>query len=155
MVFLFALAALLYFESPLTLYCPQAYKKKDPETSEEFEMMENLFDALCSCLQLDANRQRFLDAEGTDLMIIMLRNKHMSRFGALKALSHALAGPQKVFACALFVERLGLKVWTCSTEEGKQKRNKRRKEGWEKKTKKYPKRMKEEVKDKEERTKRE
>lgn len=40
---------------------------------EEQEMMENLFDALCSCLMLPANRDRFLKGEGLQLMNLMLR----------------------------------------------------------------------------------
>ncbi len=63
----------------------QAYKKKDPESDEEFELMGNEFDALCACLQSAACRDRFLELEGIDLMILLLRNKLFSRFGALKA----------------------------------------------------------------------
>lgn len=36
-------------------------------------MMENLFDALCSCLMLSSNRERFLKGEGLQLMNLMLR----------------------------------------------------------------------------------
>lgn len=35
--------------------------------------MENLFDALCSCLMLSSNRERFLKGEGLQLMNLMLR----------------------------------------------------------------------------------
>lgn len=36
-------------------------------------MMENLFDAFCSCLMLSSNRERFLKGEGLQLMNLMLR----------------------------------------------------------------------------------
>lgn len=49
------------------------FKRHNPSTAEEQEMMENLFDALCSCLMLPANRDRFLRGEGLQLMNLMLR----------------------------------------------------------------------------------
>ena len=51
----------------------QVFKRHNPSTAEEQEMMENLFDALCSCLMLSANRDRFLRGEGLQLMNLMLR----------------------------------------------------------------------------------
>uniref|UniRef100_A0A8C1Z807 Beta-catenin-like protein 1 n=1 Tax=Cyprinus carpio TaxID=7962 RepID=A0A8C1Z807_CYPCA len=50
------------------------FKRHNPATAEEQEMMENLFDALCSCLMLPANRDRFLRGEGLQLMNLMLRS---------------------------------------------------------------------------------
>ncbi|ETN75338.1 Eukaryotic hypothetical protein [Necator americanus] len=38
-----------------------AYKRHDPESMDEREHMENLFDALCAALMLPANRGKFLD----------------------------------------------------------------------------------------------
>jgi len=49
------------------------FKRHNPSTAEEQEMMENLFDSLCSCLMLSANRDRFLKGEGLQLMNLMLR----------------------------------------------------------------------------------
>ncbi|XP_052395947.1 beta-catenin-like protein 1 isoform X2 [Carassius gibelio] len=54
-------------------------KHHNPATPEEQEMMENLFDTLCSCLMLPANRDRFLRGAGLQLMNLMLREKKMSR----------------------------------------------------------------------------
>lgn len=51
----------------------QFYKRHDPQTSEEFEYMENLFSCLCSSLMFASNRQRFLKGEGPHLMNIMLK----------------------------------------------------------------------------------
>uniref|UniRef100_A0A3Q2QIP9 Beta-catenin-like protein 1 n=1 Tax=Fundulus heteroclitus TaxID=8078 RepID=A0A3Q2QIP9_FUNHE len=48
------------------------FKRHNPNTAEEQEMMENLFDALCSCLMLASNRDRFLKGEGLQLMNLML-----------------------------------------------------------------------------------
>ncbi|KAL6081041.1 hypothetical protein STEG23_004679, partial [Scotinomys teguina] len=48
------------------------FKRHNPSTAEEQEMMENLFDALCSCLMLSSNRERFLKGEGLQLMNLML-----------------------------------------------------------------------------------
>ncbi|XP_026578569.1 beta-catenin-like protein 1 [Pseudonaja textilis] len=49
------------------------FKRHNPGPAEEEEMMENLFDALCSSLMLSSNRDRFLKGEGLQLMNLMLR----------------------------------------------------------------------------------
>ncbi|XP_053309605.1 beta-catenin-like protein 1 [Spea bombifrons] len=86
------------------------FKRHDPSTAEEQEMMENLFDALCSCLMLSSNRERFLKGEGLQLMNLMLREKKMSRCSALKVLDHAMIGPEGTDNCHKFVDILGLRT---------------------------------------------
>ena len=88
----------------------QAYKKKDPEGPEELELMENMFNCLCAVLPEPQGKDAFLEAEGIQLLILLLRQKMLSRFGALKALSHAVVGPRRAYTAAVFVENLGLKV---------------------------------------------
>ena len=51
----------------------QAYKRHDPTSNEEIEMMENLFNCLCSSLMLASNRDKFLKGEGLQLMNLMLK----------------------------------------------------------------------------------
>ncbi|KIY93572.1 Beta-catenin-like protein 1 [Monoraphidium neglectum] len=75
------------------------YKSRDPQDAEEQEYLENLFDALCSCLMLPENRIAFVAAEGVELMFLLLKAKKASRYGAIKALD---------FACTLLVEVGGL-----------------------------------------------
>merc|ERR1719471_1000311 len=86
------------------------FKRHDPTQSEETEMMENLFDALCSLLLENDNRDRFLKGEGLQLMCLMLREKKKSRSGALKVLSHALTGLEGTESCVKFVDILGLRT---------------------------------------------
>nr|CAG4643843.1 EOG090X03ST [Lepidurus arcticus] len=90
------------------------YKRHDPNTSEEAEFMENLFDCLCSCLQEEENKLRFLQGEGLQLMNLMLREKKTSRSGALKVIDHVLSGvgAESVSAQAShkFVDILGLRT---------------------------------------------
>ncbi|XP_064155505.1 beta-catenin-like protein 1 isoform X2 [Anguilla rostrata] len=86
------------------------FKRHNPATAEEQEMMENLFDALCSCLMLGANRDRFLKGEGLQLMNLMLREKKMSRMSALKVLDHGMIGPEGSDNCHKFVDILGLRT---------------------------------------------
>nr|KAF6343096.1 hypothetical protein mPipKuh1_010803 [Pipistrellus kuhlii] len=85
-------------------------ERLDPGTAEEREMMENLFDSLCSCLLLSANRERFLQGEGVQLMNLMLRAKRVSRSSALKVLDHAMLGPEGTGSCDMFVDILGLRT---------------------------------------------
>ncbi|CAB1336415.1 unnamed protein product [Coregonus sp. 'balchen'] len=88
----------------------QQLSRHNPATAEEQEMMENLFDALCSCLMLAANRDRFLRGEGLQLMNLMLREKKMSRTSALKVLDHGMIGPEGSDNCHKFVDILGLRT---------------------------------------------
>lgn len=86
------------------------FKRHNPSTAEEQEMMENLFDSLCSCLMLPSNRDRFLKGEGLQLMNLMLREKKMSRTSALKVLDHGMIGPEGGDNCHKFVDILGLRT---------------------------------------------
>ncbi|GBP31254.1 Beta-catenin-like protein 1 [Eumeta japonica] len=86
------------------------YKRHDPNSAEEQEAMENMFDSLCCALMDPTNRDRFLRGEGLQLMNLMLREKKMSRNGSLKVLDHALAGPEGRDNCNKFVDILGLRT---------------------------------------------
>lgn len=86
------------------------YKRHNPANDEEQEMMENLFDCLCSLLLHSPNRDKFLKAEGLQLMNLMLREKKISRSGALKVLNHALIGVEGKDNCTKFVDILGLRT---------------------------------------------
>ncbi|KAI9342789.1 DUF1716-domain-containing protein [Zopfochytrium polystomum] len=88
-----------------------AYRKKDPVDADEVELMENCFDALCSCLLEREGKLSFLEDEGVELMIIMLRERKMSRMRALKVLSHALLGDDGADCCETFVQKMGLKAF--------------------------------------------
>lgn len=87
-----------------------AYKRHDPNTKEEIEMMENLFNSLCSCLMRSENRNKFLRGEGLQLMNLMLREKKMSRNSAIKVLNHAMTGQEGADNCQKFVDILGLRT---------------------------------------------
>ncbi|GEM09010.1 beta-catenin-like protein 1 [Rhodotorula toruloides] len=99
------------------------YRKRDPVGSEEEEYMENVFDALCSCLSsptpppsnpsvppVHAVKAAFLADEGIELLVLMLKAKNMSRNRAIKTLDHALQGREGATLCERFVEALGLKT---------------------------------------------
>ena len=91
----------------------------------QVELMENLFDCLCSLMLEVSNRERFLKGEGLQLMNLMLRywlspsalfnqkiirEKKKSRSGALKVLSHALTGAEGIDNCLKFIDILGLRT---------------------------------------------
>ena len=71
-------------------------------------MMENLFDFMCSCLMFTPNRDRFLKGEGLQLMILMLKEKKISRRSALKVQIHTVCGHEGVENCVKFIEVYGL-----------------------------------------------
>ncbi|GAA5875403.1 hypothetical protein JCM3774_002976 [Rhodotorula dairenensis] len=113
------------------------YRKRDPHSADEIEFMENIFDALCSCLSSPipaaaaptsvaasssssassapaatghAVKSAFLEGEGVELLVLMLKAKNLSRSRAIKTLDHALQGRQGAPLCERFVESLGLKT---------------------------------------------
>lgn len=84
------------------------YKSRDPKTSEEEEMLENLFDSLCTVVMPAENKDRFVKAEGVELMIIIMKQKKMAYSSAMKALDFAMT--KCPAACERFVDVLGLKT---------------------------------------------
>ncbi|KAF9485315.1 DUF1716-domain-containing protein [Pholiota conissans] len=85
------------------------FRRRNPVDPEETEFMENIFDALCSVLNEPTIKKLFLDAEGTDLMILMIKDKHESQSRSIKVLDYAMSGPNGASICEAFVEALGLK----------------------------------------------
>ncbi|KAH9853480.1 DUF1716-domain-containing protein [Lenzites betulinus] len=86
------------------------YRKRDPVDPDETEFMENVFDVLCSALGEPEVKQQFLDSEGVDLMVLMLKDKMQARSRAIKVLDYAMSGPAGTAACETFVDALGLKT---------------------------------------------
>lgn len=86
------------------------YKKHDPSSDEEKEYMENLFNCLCSSLLAKENRSNFLKGEGCQLMNLMLREKKLSRNGALKVLDYACSGVDGKENCLKLVDILALRT---------------------------------------------
>ncbi|KAJ4462274.1 putative ARM repeat superfamily protein [Paratrimastix pyriformis] len=83
------------------------YRKRDVATEVEVELLENMFNVVCACLLIDENRSRFLQADGVDLMIILVSQHKYIRAPAFRCLSFALN--QSPDNCTRFVERAGLK----------------------------------------------
>ena len=78
--------------------------------SDAEEIMENLFDSICSLLMSPTTRRAFLEVEGIDLMVSILKCKQSRVRGcALKVLSYALGPPSAHAAVLAFVNALGLK----------------------------------------------
>ncbi|KAH9482695.1 Beta-catenin-like protein 1 [Psilocybe cubensis] len=86
------------------------FRRRDPVDAEETEFMENLFDALCSSLAEDVIKKMFLEAEGPDLMLLMMKEKKESKSRSIKVLDYALSGTSGTPLCETFVEILGLKT---------------------------------------------
>ncbi|CAI8597129.1 unnamed protein product [Vicia faba] len=84
------------------------YKSKDPKSSDEEEMVENLFDCLCCLLMPLENKERFVKAEGVELMIIIMKQKKLAYASAIRAIDFAMTNYPP--ACERFVDVLGLKT---------------------------------------------
>ncbi|CAD6591520.1 MAG: hypothetical protein TREMPRED_000112, partial [Tremellales sp. Tagirdzhanova-0007] len=101
------------------------YRKKDPGDREEVEFMENIFNCLCSALAEAEMKQLFLDAEGVELMIIMMKERLLARTRSIKVLDYAMQTDLGTGNCERFVEMLGLKTFFSAfmgKGEGKRKK---------------------------------
>ncbi|KAF1922929.1 DUF1716-domain-containing protein [Didymella exigua CBS 183.55] len=66
------------------------YRRDDPEKdSDEEEYMENLFGVLTSVVEEPIGKAKFLEAEGTELCLLLVRDGKTSKNRALKVLDHA------------------------------------------------------------------
>ena len=93
-----------------TLQLLSPYRKRDPaKGTEEEEYMANIFDCVTCLVDPIAGKAKFIEAEGIELCLIMLREGKMSKPGALRLLNHALGGPDDVSCCEKLVEAAGLK----------------------------------------------
>jgi beta-catenin-like protein 1 len=84
------------------------YKSRDPKTPDEEEMVENLFDCLCCLLMPLENKEKFVKAEGVELMIIVMNQKKSCYGSAIRALDFAMTNYPP--ACERFVDVMGLKT---------------------------------------------
>lgn len=88
-----------------------AYRKRDPaKGTEEEEFVENTFDALTCVVDEPEGKHKFVEAEGVELCLIMLKEGKMSKSRALRLLDHALGGQTGGEVCEKLVEAAGLKV---------------------------------------------
>ena len=95
----------------LILQLLSPYRKRDPlKGTEEEEFAENLFDCITCCVDDGVGKAKFLEAEGIELCLIMLREGKMSKPRALRLLDHVLGGQDGAACCEKLVEAAGLKA---------------------------------------------
>ncbi|KAK0644118.1 Catenin-beta-like protein [Cercophora newfieldiana] len=88
-----------------------AYRKRDPEKGgDEEEYMENLFEALTCIVDEPEGKAKFIDAEGVELCLIMLKEGKLSKSASLRLLDHAAGGPSGAGVCQKIVDAGGLKT---------------------------------------------
>ena len=88
-----------------------SYRKRDPvKDTDEEEFAENVFDSLICLVEEDSGKSKFVEAEGIELALIMLKEGKFSKPRALRALDHALGGVTGAPACERLVEAAGLKT---------------------------------------------
>ncbi|KAF6802177.1 duf1716 domain-containing protein [Colletotrichum musicola] len=87
------------------------YRKRDPEKgSEEEEYMENIFNTLVCVVDEPDGKAKFVEAEGVELCLIMLKEGKLSRQPAMRLLVHGLGGDMRGEVCRKVVEAGGLKI---------------------------------------------
>lgn len=88
-----------------------SYRKLDPEKGQEEEYMENLFEALTSIVDEPEGKTKFVEAEGVELCLIMLKEGKRSKAAALRLLDHAVGGASGgAGVCQKLVDAGGLKT---------------------------------------------
>lgn len=98
-------------DSLLTQLSP--YRKKDPvkNSDEEEEFVENLFDALCTCVQTPQGKAQFLDLEGVELCLLFLKGDgKVARSRGLKVLDFAAGGLSGDMIAEKLIDEGGLKI---------------------------------------------
>ena len=87
------------------------YRKRDPVGgTEEEEFVENLFNCLTCIVDEPEGKEKFVQAEGVELCLIMIKEGKMSKSRALRLMDHALGGQTGREVCERLVEAAGLKV---------------------------------------------
>ncbi|CAZ81290.1 unnamed protein product [Tuber melanosporum] len=87
------------------------YRKRDPvKGGDEEEFVENVFDCLTCVVDELEGKEAFVDLEGVELVLIMLREGKMSKPRALRLLDHAVGGQSGANVCQKLVDAAGLKT---------------------------------------------
>ncbi|KAK5694767.1 hypothetical protein LTR97_009357 [Elasticomyces elasticus] len=87
------------------------YRKRDPKKdSTEEEYAENVFDALTCTVDEPSGKIKFVEAEGAELALLMLKEGSFSKSRALRLLDHACGGAAGQAVCEKLVEAAGLKT---------------------------------------------
>lgn len=86
------------------------WRRRNPEeNSDEEEFAENLFDCLVSLVKEGHAAESFVQDEGVELCLIMLKEGEFSKAGALRVLDHATGVSSAVAVAEKVVEAGGLK----------------------------------------------
>ncbi|KAI9983615.1 hypothetical protein PInf_007680 [Phytophthora infestans] len=84
------------------------YRKKDPDSEEEEELVGNLVNALCSVLLVPEAQTQFRRLEGLELLLRFMKDRKRFVFsGALRAMDHALMASAR--NCERLIEIGGLR----------------------------------------------
>ena len=87
------------------------YRKRDPvKGGDEEEFVENVFDCLTCVVDEGEGKRKFVEAEGVELALIMLREGKMSKPRALRLLDHAIGSVTDSSVAIKVVKAAGLKT---------------------------------------------
>jgi beta-catenin-like protein 1 len=89
------------------------YRKRDPtkHNDDEEEFVENVFDALCTCVQSPLGKTMFLDPEGVELCLLFLKGEgKVAKSRGLKVLDFAVGGVGGDTIAEKLIDAGGLKI---------------------------------------------
>ncbi|KAF1355931.1 hypothetical protein EJ07DRAFT_167786 [Lizonia empirigonia] len=101
----------IYHSSANLPHKPGPLPRDDPEKdSDERNIWRTCFNCLTSVVEEPIGKIKFLEAEGTELCLLLVRDGKTSKSRALKVLDHAWDSvPPHISVCERFVEARGLK----------------------------------------------
>eukprot|EP00921_Rhytidocystis_pertsovi_P007832 GHVQ01012987.1.p1 GENE.GHVQ01012987.1~~GHVQ01012987.1.p1 ORF type:complete len:460 (+),score=51.73 GHVQ01012987.1:487-1866(+) len=83
------------------------YRKRNPTSIDEEELVQNIFDCLCSLMLVPAHQVTFGKAQGLELMIRMMKERKFACPLSIRLCNFALNNCAE--NCEIFVQKLGLK----------------------------------------------
>ncbi|KAH7394463.1 Catenin-beta-like protein [Pyrenochaeta sp. MPI-SDFR-AT-0127] len=87
------------------------YRRDDPEKdSDEEEYMENLFNCISSIVEEPSGKRKFLEAEGVELCLLLVRDGKTSKSRSLKVLDHACGYAEEVQSNGMVSKENGSKT---------------------------------------------
>jgi beta-catenin-like protein 1 len=87
------------------------YRNRNPvKGGDEEEFVENVFDCLTCVVDESEGKGKFVEAEGVELTLIMLKQGKMSKSRALRLLDHAVSSVREPLVAMRVVEAAGLKI---------------------------------------------
>mmetsp|Transcript_482 Transcript_482/g.1671 ORF Transcript_482/g.1671 Transcript_482/m.1671 type:complete len:474 (-) Transcript_482:191-1612(-) len=94
-------------------------RKEDAKSEDEREMIYDLYNVILSCLFVEDNKKLFFDAEGLELMMILIKKRKWLRVSSLKLMDYAISEQERGCKHLVDIGGLGLVFAILMNADGK------------------------------------